>query len=61
MKVLERAGLLRRLRKGREHMLVLQPTPLHEVARWAARYERFWNDRLDRLDLFLETEKKERP
>ncbi len=59
VKVLERAGLVRRLRTGREHLLVLEPAPLREVARWAARYERFWNERLDRLELFLEAEGKE--
>jgi DNA-binding transcriptional ArsR family regulator len=62
VKVLERAGLLERRRKGREHVLVLHPRPLRDVARWAARYERFWNERLDRLEAFLESgEGKERP
>ena len=64
VKVLERAGLLRRLRRGREHVLVLEPAPLRAVARWAERHERFWNERLDRLEELLEAEraeKKERP
>jgi DNA-binding transcriptional ArsR family regulator len=61
VKVLERAGLVRRLRRGREHVLVLEPAPLRGVARWAERWERFWNGRLDRLEEFLEAEKKERP
>jgi DNA-binding transcriptional ArsR family regulator len=64
VKVLERAGLLRRVRQGREHLLVLQPEPLREVATWAARYERFWNERLDRLEELLEAEtrtEKEKP
>jgi DNA-binding transcriptional ArsR family regulator len=64
VKVLERAGLLKRVRMGREHVLVLQPEPLREVATWTARYERFWNDRLDRLEQFLVAKtqtKKERP
>jgi DNA-binding transcriptional ArsR family regulator len=62
LKVLERAGMLKRVRKGREHLLELRAGPLREVAKWTARYERFWNDRLDRLEQFLETpHKKERP
>jgi DNA-binding transcriptional ArsR family regulator len=62
LKVLERAGMLKRVRKGREHLLELRAGPLREVATWTARYERFWNDRLDRLEQFLETpHKKERP
>ncbi len=62
LKILERAGMLKRVRKGREHLLELQAAPLREVAKWAGRYERFWNERLDRLEQFLETHHpKERP
>jgi DNA-binding transcriptional ArsR family regulator len=43
LQVLERAGLVRRRREGREHWLVLRPAPLREVAGWIARYERLWN------------------
>jgi len=53
LKVLERAGLVRRQRKGREHRLQLKPAPLREVARWTSRYQRFWNERLDALENFL--------
>jgi len=56
LKVLERAGLLRRRRSGREHQLELRAAPLRAVALWASRYERFWNEKLDALDAFLEEE-----
>jgi DNA-binding transcriptional ArsR family regulator len=56
LKVLERAGLLRRRRSGREHHLELRAAPLRAVALWASRYERFWNEKLDALDAFLEEE-----
>ena len=56
LKVLERAGLVRRHRSGREHRLELRATPLREVARWALRYERFWNEKLDALEAFLKEE-----
>jgi|SRR6267142_85930 len=56
LKVLERAGLLRRRRDGREHHLELRAAPLRAVARWTSRYERFWNEKLDALDAFLEEE-----
>jgi DNA-binding transcriptional ArsR family regulator len=56
LKVLENAGLLRRRRSGREHHLALRAAPLREVARWASRYERFWNQKLDALGAFLEKE-----
>jgi DNA-binding transcriptional ArsR family regulator len=50
VKVLEQAGLVRRTRQGREHTLELDATPLREVASWAARYEQYWTQRLDRLE-----------
>jgi DNA-binding transcriptional ArsR family regulator len=57
VKVLERAQLLRRTRNGREHTLELEARPLREVMRWMSRHERFWNDRIDRLETFLQGEK----
>jgi DNA-binding transcriptional ArsR family regulator len=57
VKVLERARLVRRTRSGREHTLELEARPLREVVRWASRYERFWNERLDRLERYLQKEK----
>jgi DNA-binding transcriptional ArsR family regulator len=53
IKVLEAAHLIRRTRQGREHTLELDPRPLREVARWASDVERFWSDRLDRLEQFF--------
>jgi DNA-binding transcriptional ArsR family regulator len=53
VRTLERAGLVRRRRQGREHTLALDARPLREVARWASRYERYWTQRLDRLEDFF--------
>jgi DNA-binding transcriptional ArsR family regulator len=53
VRVLERAGLVRRTRSGRENTLALSAKPLRDVARWVAGYERFWNARLDRLEGFF--------
>ena len=50
VQALERAGLVRRARRGREHTLTLDARPLRRVAQWTSRYERFWNERLDRLE-----------
>jgi DNA-binding transcriptional ArsR family regulator len=58
LKVLERAGLVRRARHGREHTLELQAAPLREVARWTARYQQFWTERLDRLEAHFAQRKK---
>lgn len=59
VKVLERSGIVKRERLGREHFLQLRGAPLREVVRWVSRYERFWSDRLDALDEFLATQPDE--
>ena len=58
VKVLERAGLVRRTRAGREHHIALDPEPIRRIAGWASRYERFWSDRLDKLEVFLKANRK---
>jgi DNA-binding transcriptional ArsR family regulator len=53
LKVLERAGLVSR---GREQWRParLRATPIKEVAEWTDRYRRFWDERYDRLDEYLD-------
>jgi DNA-binding transcriptional ArsR family regulator len=58
VRVLERAGLVRRRRHGRDNTLELRPEPLRDVARWVLRYEQFWNARLDRLEKYFATRKE---
>jgi DNA-binding transcriptional ArsR family regulator len=53
VKVLERAGLVARTVRGREHLLQLRPDPLRGAARWIAHYRAFWNTRIDALEDFL--------
>src|SRR5260370_40342125 len=57
VKVLERAGLVRRTRAGPEHHIALDPEPIRRIPGWASRYERVWSDRLDKLAAFLPTNK----
>ena len=59
VKALERARLVRRTRRGREHTLTLNAEPLRMVIRWVSRYERFWNERLDRIEASCDARKKE--
>jgi len=58
LKVLERAGLVRRTRAGREHYIALDPEPIRRIAGWASYYERFWSGRLDKLEALLKTNRK---
>jgi DNA-binding transcriptional ArsR family regulator len=53
VKVLERAGLVRRQVRGREHLLRLDPRPLREAAGWLEHYREFWELRLDALEALL--------
>ena len=54
--VLERAGLVRRRRAGREYRLSFNPEPLDAPATWIERQRSFWTARLDALDAALRTE-----
>ena len=49
VRVLERAGLVRRTIRGRTHRCRLDAARLAEAQRWIAFYERFWSERLDAL------------
>ena len=55
--VLERAGLVRREIRGREHHCHLKAAPLRDAARWVAAYAEFWEQRLDALETFLRAAK----
>ena len=54
LKVLERAGLIVRGRERQWRPARLEAEPLKEVAEWAERYRRFWDESYDRLDEYLE-------
>lgn len=53
IRMLERAGLLRRSVVGRDHVLSLNAAPLADAARWIEHYRRFWDDRLAALEDFV--------
>src|ERR1700733_13158221 len=56
LKLLESANLISRTRKGREHYLKLCANPMSEANDWLEEYRRFWSDRLDSLELFLNSQ-----
>ena len=60
LRVLERAGLVRRTRDGRLSRCRLDPKPLAAAAGWLGHYRHFWEQRLERLDAyFRELKRKE--
>ncbi len=54
LRVLERAGLIARGREAQWRPCRIEPGPLKEVAAWAERYRHVWEERLDRLDDYLQ-------
>ena len=56
--VLERAGLLRREIKGREHHCWIEPRPLREADEWLEHYRQFWEVRLDALERYVSNKMK---
>ena len=53
IRILERAGLIRRSVQGREHLLSLNAGPMAEAAGWMEFYRRFWGSRLAALETFV--------
>jgi len=56
IRILERAGLVRRRVSGRDHFLALEPKPFDELTRWMHETREFWTSRLDHLEAALRTE-----
>src|SRR5690242_2185744 len=55
LKVLERAGLIVRGREAQWRPCHLEPKALRGVDEWLERYRRLWEERLDRLEAYLDT------
>ena len=53
LRVLEDAGLIACSKDGRVVSCSLSAGPMKKAATWLARYEKFWNERLDALGRYL--------
>jgi DNA-binding transcriptional ArsR family regulator len=60
LRVLERAGLVRRTVVGRRHVCRLEPGPLASADEWLRFYERYWHEQLDALDQLFAADDTER-
>ena len=56
IRMLERAGLVRRRVAGRDHFLSLDPKPLDTAAVWMQQQRDAWTTRLDKLEAILRAE-----
>jgi len=54
LKVLERAGLIERGRDAQRRPCRLRAAPLRAAADWIEQYRAQWEQRLDRLDTYLQ-------
>jgi DNA-binding transcriptional ArsR family regulator len=55
LKVLENAGLISRGREAQWRPCRIEPKALKVVDDWLERYRQFWEERLDRLEEYLNT------
>lgn len=53
LKVLEQAGLIRKRKEGRMHMVTLNAAALAEADRYLEQYRRMWDSRYDKLEALL--------
>lgn len=58
LKLLERAGLIEREKRGREVFISLRPEALRLVADWVHEYEHFWNEKLDEFQGYFKQQKR---
>jgi len=62
LKILSECGLVKIRQEGRERYCEAKLDKLHEVSDWVEHYKKFWNEKLDRLEEYLQelqsTEKK---
>ena len=54
LKVLERAGLIKRSREAQWRPCRLETDSLREASEWVNRYRRFWESSYDKLDAHLQ-------
>ena len=62
LKVLQRAGLVRQERRAQWRPCYLVAQPLKDASDWVEQYRRFWEESLDRLEIYLrELQAAEKP
>jgi len=60
LRVLEKAGLITRTIKGREHECALHAKPLRDANDWLLRYQRFWSESLESLDIYVQDKSRQK-
>ena len=60
IRILQECGLVIVSRQGRERYCEVRLDKLNEVADWVEKYQKVWEQRLDRLDEYLRALQKEK-
>jgi DNA-binding transcriptional ArsR family regulator len=55
LKVLERARLVVKQKRGKEQIVTAAPDTVKEASAYLKRYEAMWNERFDALDAYLKS------
>jgi DNA-binding transcriptional ArsR family regulator len=53
LRVLESAGMVTRQRRGREHIISLDPRPMSDVQAWLEQQQQLWSQRMHAMDAYL--------
>lgn len=61
LRVLERAGLIAQRRDAQWRRCRINASPLKQVADWTEPYRQVWEERLDRLDNYVQQLKSKQP
>lgn len=56
LKILERAKLIIKRRRGKQQLVQLSPTAFKDAANYLKHYEVLWNERFDALEKYLKEE-----
>jgi DNA-binding transcriptional ArsR family regulator len=56
LKILREAGLVTIIKQSQKHIYQLQGLPLEEIDNWLEPYRKFWSEKLDALEQFLDEE-----
>lgn len=60
VRVLEKAGLIQKTRRGREQFIRVNPAPIEEANHWITYYTRFWKQQFDAVEVYLSKQKGEK-
>lgn len=58
LRVLEKAGLIKKTRSGRESIVKADPRPMEDAAHWIQVYASFWRQHFDAVEEYLAAEGK---